>query len=38
VSLELHAAVSRADLLAEALGGPVEVVERAPGTWLATPA
>ena len=30
VSLELYAANGRADLLAEALGGPVEVVERPP--------
>ncbi len=36
VSLELYAANGRADLLAEALGGPVEVVER-PADRIAVP-
>jgi exopolyphosphatase/guanosine-5'-triphosphate,3'-diphosphate pyrophosphatase len=38
VSLELYAANNRADLLAEALGGPVEVIEAPESERLRTPA
>jgi hypothetical protein len=38
VSLELYSANGRADLMAEALGGPVEVVERAADRQVAAQA